>query len=308
MRKSKLKILCIWIVQYNGKLTYEQYNVFPALMELKHDVKFYMLEKINEIALLDVIVNFKPDIILFKSYSKFLRPELMYHITYGMGFKTIGWMGDDEKFIDNSLKYAGCVSYIATNYKKALDIYKQKGQKAVWFPFAANDVLFKYRKMPKIYDCSFVGAIRPTRVFYLDKLANAGLKIYVRGFGWKQDNSTMIDISDYVNIINQTKVNLDVSEDIMKDNKLIEQVKGRDFEVPMAGGFLLTKDTEEIREFYKPNKEVVLYKDFNEFIDKAKYYVKHDSQREKIAKAGHIHAQKCHKYTDRLKQLFKGIE
>jgi spore maturation protein CgeB len=89
---------------------------------------------------------------------------------------------------------------------------------------------------------------------------------------------------------------------------LIVQVKGRDFEVPMAGGFLLTKDSDQIREFFKPGKEIVVYKDFNDLIDKAKYYVKHDDKREKIAESGHKRAKKDHTYTKRLTQLLKDIQ
>ena len=305
--QKKLKVLCLWVVEYEGKATYEHYNVFTALTKMGYDAKFYMLECLNETSLVDSIKVFRPDITLFKPYSDTLRPELIGHINNELGFKVICWNGDDDKYLKQSIKYAGKVECIATNFKPAIKEYERQGQKAVWFPYGANKDIFKNYKSKKVYDCSFIGAIRPTRVFYLDKLANAGLSILVKGAGWKNDGSTVVDIDEYVNIINKTKVNINISEDLMQNNELVTQIKGRDFEVPMAGGFLITKDSSQIREFYKPNKEIVVYKDFNELIDKCKYYVKHDSKRERIALAGRARAVKYHDYSVRLKTLFKEI-
>lgn len=294
------------MVNYEGKLSYEQYNIFPVLKRMGHNVKFYLLEHSCEASLFDAVTSFKPDVILYKPYGNNVRPETIGYITKDLGYFTIGLMGDDDKYIDLSLKYCGNVSLIATNFKPAIKEYEQRNQKAVWLPYAANEDLFKPSKLPKIYDCSFVGAIRPTRVFYLDKLSNAGVSIIVKGAGWKEDGSSVVDIMDYIDIVNQTKVNINISEDLLKDNKLITQVKGRDFEVPMCGGLLVTKDSDQIREFFNPNKEIVVYKDFNDFIDKVKYYIKHTKAREKIANAGRQRALKYHTYKIRMTELLKG--
>jgi len=87
----------------------------------------------------------------------------------------------------------------------------------------------------------------------------------------------------------------------------IFQIKGRNFEIPGCGGFLMTDYADDLDEYYAPGKEIVCFSDHKNLIEKVKYYLKHDAEREEIAKAGYSRTLKDHTYEHRFNQLFSKI-
>jgi spore maturation protein CgeB len=85
----------------------------------------------------------------------------------------------------------------------------------------------------------------------------------------------------------------------------IKQVRLRDFEAPMSGAFYLVEHCDELEQFFIPNQEVVCFSDKNELIEKARYYLKHESEREKIRRAGQKRAQEEHSWQKRFTDAFK---
>jgi spore maturation protein CgeB len=81
----------------------------------------------------------------------------------------------------------------------------------------------------------------------------------------------------------------------------------REFEAPMCGALYLTGFCDEILEFYEPDKEILLYKNEYELLDKTKYFLKHDSEANKIRQSGRKRALNCHTYAHRFKQLFNQL-
>ena len=82
-------------------------------------------------------------------------------------------------------------------------------------------------------------------------------------------------------------------------------IKGRVFEVPACGGFVLTgKSNDDISEYYVPGKEIVEFNDTNDLIEKAKYYLEHEDERKAIAKAGYDRTIKDHTYQKRFADIF----
>src|SRR5436190_5900381 len=66
----------------------------------------------------------------------------------------------------------------------------------------------------------------------------------------------------------------------------IKQVRLRDFEAPMSGAFYLVEQCDELAEFFEPDREIVFFRDADELVDKARYYLSHDVERERIRLAG----------------------
>ena len=63
-------------------------------------------------------------------------------------------------------------------------------------------------------------------------------------------------------------------------------MKARTFEVPGAGGFLLTENAAALEKFYIPGEEIVTFCSISELADKIKYYLNHPQERDEIARAG----------------------
>ena len=53
-----------------------------------------------------------------------------------------------------------------------------------------------------------------------------------------------------------------------------------------AGGFLLSNYQNELARYFEEGKEMVMYYDRQDLINKINYYLEHDEERIEIAKAG----------------------
>ena len=84
----------------------------------------------------------------------------------------------------------------------------------------------------------------------------------------------------------------------------VTQVKLRDFEVPMSGGFYLVEQAKEYDEFFRAGVEVETWATVEELIDKIRYYLRHDGERRRIAAAGRRRAVAEHTWDKRFSMLF----
>jgi spore maturation protein CgeB len=81
----------------------------------------------------------------------------------------------------------------------------------------------------------------------------------------------------------------------------------RDFEAPMCGALYLTGYCGELEHFYEPDKEVVVYRNEHEMLDKVKYYLMNPSDAMKIRKAGLQKSLNNNTYKKRFISLFETI-
>ena len=75
--------------------------------------------------------------------------------------------------------------------------------------------------------------------------------------------------------------------ELLSTDRFPEQIKGRNFEVPGCGGFLLTGHADNLDAYYEPSREVVCYRDFHELIGRYRYYLEHEDERAAVAEAGY---------------------
>jgi len=78
----------------------------------------------------------------------------------------------------------------------------------------------------------------------------------------------------------------------------------REFEAPMCGALYFTGYTDELAGFYEPDKEVIVYHNEQELVDKVRYYLAHRDQAERVRQAGHRRALAEHTCTARFCKLF----
>ena len=70
-----------------------------------------------------------------------------------------------------------------------------------------------------------------------------------------------------------------------------------------CGGFLLTNAQPEICEYFEDKKEVVAFHSIEEAVDLADYYLRHDSERQEIAKRGYEKVKRYFRYEDKLREM-----
>ncbi len=86
-----------------------------------------------------------------------------------------------------------------------------------------------------------------------------------------------------------------------------DQIKARNFEIPGCGSFLLTGQAENLRNYYEVGKEIVCFKDMNDLIEKARYYLYHEDERAAIAQAGCQRTLREHTYVHRFTEIFQRL-
>ena len=88
---------------------------------------------------------------------------------------------------------------------------------------------------------------------------------------------------------------IDVAENYANNMRL--------YEATGCGALLVTDYKDNLSELFVPDQEVVTYRSVEEAVDKIKYYLSHEDERSKIAKAGKERTLSEHTYYNRMCQL-----
>ncbi len=112
--------------------------------------------------------------------------------------------------------------------------------------------------------------------------------------------------AEMIAVFQRSKINLGFGAvgETARTGQPIFQVRLRDFEVPMAGGFYLTQYQPELAEFFEFGQEIECFASPDELLDKVRYYLAHDEAREAIRRRGHERARRDHTWHKRLTDSF----
>ncbi len=126
----------------------------------------------------------------------------------------------------------------------------------------------------------------------------------IRGIVSKMDVNSFLQqawFEEYVKKINESKI-------FVTSNVKEGELSGKYTEVMACGTFLLTTRPEDLHRLgYKNEEHLVLYKnDFSDLEDKIEYFLKHENEREEIAKNGMEFVRRNHSSEVRVKE-FTGI-
>ena len=81
----------------------------------------------------------------------------------------------------------------------------------------------------------------------------------------------------------------------------------REFEAPMSGALYCTGYLDELAEHFEPDREVLVYRNEDELLDKVRYFLGHPDEAEQIRRTGHARALRDHTYQQRFKTLFRTL-
>jgi spore maturation protein CgeB len=87
----------------------------------------------------------------------------------------------------------------------------------------------------------------------------------------------------------------------------VEQIKGRNFEVPGCRGFLLTGLAENLHDYYVPGREVACFDSQPSLVAAVKHYLENEKERAAIASAGHERTMREHTYVHRFVEIFSRV-
>lgn len=85
------------------------------------------------------------------------------------------------------------------------------------------------------------------------------------------------------------------------------QIKGRVFEVPACGGFLLTQPAENLGDYLTPGVDCATFETIDDLVDQVRYYLAHEEERLAAADSGYQRVVNEHTYAKRFEEIFKHI-
>jgi hypothetical protein len=80
------------------------------------------------------------------------------------------------------------------------------------------------------------------------------------------------------------------------------------FELPGNGVMQISDGGDYLNDFFEVGEEIIGYKNADDLIDKLRYYLGHDQERERIARNGYRRVMRDHRFRDRLRQAGELIE
>jgi len=176
--------------------------------------------------------------------------------------------------------------------------YAIEGCPAVFWPQASDPEVFRPAAGPRKHDVCFVGANYGVRSDVVQAIRKRGVEVVCYGHGWPNGR---IATQDVPGLFAASRIVLGVGT--IGHCTDFFSLKMRDFEGPMSGSLYLTHDNPDLHALYRVGEEIVTYSSPGECADRVVYYLSHESQAEKIARAGCERARRGHTWNHRLAAL-----
>ncbi|MBP9712360.1 MAG: glycosyltransferase [Sterolibacterium sp.] len=319
-----MKVLCVLGRHNYGRVergaSYEAANFLPALKNIGHEVVLFDswerecygdFIELNR-AFLATVEREQPDIIFCVLLGYELWLETLELAKQVSGACLINWATDDSwKYEEFSRWVAGAFDIYATTYRSALDKAQRDGYDHFFLTqWAAPASLLQAPKAAQDcrYPVSFVGAAYGNRLKWVEQLRQRGIEVNCFGHGWA---GGVVASADVPRIINDSVISLNFGDSGLRLQggrlQYTRQIKARVFEVPAAGGCLLTEPAENLDDYFSVGEDIALYQTLDELADKIHRLLESPQQRDHMAQSGHARVRDEHTYEARFNRLFERV-
>jgi len=281
------------LLRYAGKYlgAYLPFNLYlyePLQKIFPKAILYDYLERMAEIGIMavnqeviELVRKERPRYVLWVSWRHDILPETLDAMRKE-GSIVIGWFFDDEwRFNEYSRWWIPHLDYCVTNAAEAVPKYRALGARVIHtIPNTGVAVDCDWSKVEAKYDVSFVGSrFYADREQWINELNKRKIPVHFFGEDW----GGYVSFKEMIKIFQYSRINLNFSKDL---RYFRPQIKGRIFQVCLAGGFLLTEYVPGIEEYFEVDKEIVCFRDADEMAEKIDYYIQHDEERQAIAQSG----------------------
>ncbi len=304
-----MKILCaLGKYQYGDPargLSTEYAAFMPALENLGHDVVHFELwdrrnysdyAELNH-QLLEAVDRQCPDVLLTVQLQYEIFIETLQSIKNRGDVATICWTTDDSwKYREVSRFIGRYYHAMTTTYPDVIPRYHRDGISNVLLTqwAARSDQLSKPLLSRQCsYPVSFIGDAHGDRKQRVQYLLNHGVSVSCFGHGWPHGP---VSADDVPKIMRNSVISLNFANSRGRQN----QIKARTFEVPGAGGFLLSESAQYLENWYVQDQQIAVFQSDRDMVQKIRFYLSHPDIRDRIAAAGFERTQNDHTYEKRL--------
>jgi spore maturation protein CgeB len=288
--------------------SYEENHFRPALADLGFDlITFDSLTIVRRLGrkaagelLVEVAYRARPDVAFFVLFKDDVDPAAVDEIRR-MQCVTFNWFTDDHwRFDAFSSRWAPRFTWAVTTDPKAVVRYRDRGiTNVIRSQWGVNHRLYRPLDLARRFDVTFIGQPHGDRRAVLRTLRDAGIAVQAWGYGWPGGK---ISTRQAVEVINESAVNLNLSNASIKG---VDQIKGRDFEVPACRAFLLTRRVEALDEYYALGSEVVVYDDLEDLQERIRWALAHPAEVDRVREAGYRRVLQDHTYQRRFSEIFR---
>jgi len=192
-----------------------------------------------------------------------------------------------------------------------------------FWPLALFDVMFDPHETeetilthPRDIEVIFIGALHVSKMEILAKIKKAlGRRLRMHGVanfkknvyynlkygfpGWVRP----VRFEDYVPLYQRSLIGINVH-----NRGKFTVGNYRLFDLPGNGVMQISDGGEWLQDFFEEGKEIVGYDDADDLIDKVRYYLDHDEERQRIALNGYRRVMKDHRFKQRMRQVAEIIQ
>jgi spore maturation protein CgeB len=266
-------------------------------------------------------------------YSANVEPAAILEIQR-LGIATMNWYCNASYQLHLVAEIAPAYDFCLVPERDRLDDYRALGANPIYCQEAANPRVYKPFPEREEFDVTFVGQRYGDRPAFVRALLDVGVDAQVWGTGWLETQPSSwkgrarrtvrrivrpeltvpasqchspLDDDEYVRMYSRSRISLGFAKVAapLADGRFVKQVRLRDFEAPMSGAFYLTEFSEELAEFFEPDREIVCFADADELAAKARHYLEHEAERRRIREAGYARAIRDHTWHARLTGAFE---
>lgn len=288
---------------------------FDEYLGKKEQLQIDLMAKVQEI---------KPDLIFYLTYTDQFTLETLDKLK--SKYVTYAWFGDDQwRFDSYSSRYAPHFTFMSTTDPWSVQRYKKIGVNPIltqWAaqPFSENMGLLRKDESYE-FEVSFIGGFNKFRKWFVKMLGKKGIKVECFGVGWPNGQ---ISFERMGQIFRKSMINLNISNSASNDirfvfsspkcfihylrnPKRVEQIKARNFEIPLAGGFQLSNYVPGLEKYLKIGDEIAVYNTPEECAQQVEYYLANDEIRREIISQSHERTKNEHTYLYRLERILGEI-
>jgi len=310
----------------NRGYSYEHCNFYDTLANMGYGITYFdTLTLLKEKGkpemsrlLLETVKREKPDLLFSVLFRDEFEAEAIWEISEKTTTATLNWFCDDQwRFEDFTRHWAALFNWCVTTTPSSLPKYQAIGcSNVIKSQWACNHFACRRMKLSLTHGVTFVGNPHSNRRKFIKKLAGYGLDVETWGANWGHGR---IGQEEMLTLFGQSRINLNFSRTSIRNPErqfpflwrpkrvYVYQIKGRVFEVPGCGGFLLTEAAEDLENYYQPDVEVATFTTLKELAEKAAYYLRHETERSRIAEQGCRRTLAEHTYQKRFKEIFREI-
>lgn len=312
--------------------SFEEMNFRSALEGMGHELHAFdfhaRLDAVGNDAmqreLVDRATDVDPDLAFFFLYEDEIEPATIRAVGQAGGAPTMNWFADDHwRFDSFTRRFAPAFDWSVTTDRNALPKYGAIGyERAILSQWGVNRYAYRKTAAALEHEVTFVGLPHGDRRAVVERLRGAGHAVQCWGEGWPNGR---IDHAAMVHLFGASAVNLNLSnsstlprtprfrlgalararwDDARQARPRPPQIKGRTFEVPGSGGFLLTDTAPGLEEYFVPGVEVGVFEGADDLVEQVDRWLSQPEERAAVAEAGYRRTLAEHTYDHRFAAIF----